>query len=133
MKRLIVAVAVSCLLSTGCATFSEKAKMEAFGRTMDAYETAMRTSELNDVCQFVDPAHLSRADCLQRFGEVKLVDYELMDVHVDKDRLTVDQEVNVAYHYQNHYRIKEIRYRQTWSYLEAREAWFLEDGPPTFE
>ena len=133
MKRLILLFAMTGFLLTGCAAFSQKAKMEKFGRTMDAYETAMRISELNDVCQFVDPATLSRTDCLKRFGEVKLVDYQLMDVHVDKDQMTVNQEVKVAYHYQNHYRIKEISYRQTWHYLEDREAWFLKDGPPTFE
>jgi hypothetical protein len=133
MKNLIVIVAVCCCLLLGCAAFSKKAKMEQFGRTMDSYETAMRISDLNAVCHFVDPSAISREDCLNRFGDIKLVDYKLMDVRVEKDNLEVSQDVKVSYHFLNNVRIKDLQYKQTWHYLEDTEQWVLQDGPPHFQ
>lgn len=133
MKNLIVIVACFCCLPLGCAAFSEKAKMEKYGRTLDAYETAMRLSDLNTVCQFVDSAVMSRQDCLTQFGKIKLISHEILAVEVDKERLNVSQEIKVNYHFLNHYRIEERQYKQTWQYLEDRQDWFLQNGPPLFK
>lgn len=133
MKNAVIILSVCCCLLLGCAAFSKKAKMEKYGRTMDAYETAMRISDLNAVCHFVDPSAMSREDCLNRFGDIKLVDYKLMDVDVDEETMAVTQDVKVSYHFLNNVRIKDFQFKQTWQYLEDGEAWLLEDGPPQFE
>jgi hypothetical protein len=133
MKNRILIVAVSCCLLLGCASFSNKAKMEKYGRTLDAYESAMRTSDLNAVCHFVDPSAMSREDCLTRFGDIKLVDYKVMDINVDEATMAVTQDINVSYHFLNNVRIKDLQFKQTWHYLEDSEQWLLEDGPPQFE
>ncbi len=132
IKRMLIAVVCCCLL-IGCASFSKKAKMKKYGLTMDSYETAMRTSELNAVCRFVDPSVMSREDCLNRFGKIKLVDYKLMDIQVDDESLDVTQEVKVSYHFLSGVRIKDLTYEQTWHYLEDSEKWVLTDGPPQFK
>lgn len=133
MKKSMFIVAVGCCLLVACASFSKKSKMEKYGRTMDSYETAMRTSDLNGVCHFVDPAAMSRDACLTRFGDIKLVDYKLMDVQVDEETMAVTQDIKVSYHYLNSVRIKDRQFKQIWHYLEDDEAWVLEDGPPQFE
>jgi hypothetical protein len=133
MKTWLIITAVSCCLLTGCATFSKKAKMEKYGRTMDSYQTAMRISDLNAICHFVDSSVMSREDCLNRFGDIKLVDYKLMDVQLDKESMEVTQDVKVSYHFLNNVRIKDLQFKQTWHYLEDSEKWVLKDGPPWFE
>ena len=55
MKNRMVAIVLLCYLPLGCAFVSEKAKMEQYGRILDSYETAMRMSDFNALCQFVDP------------------------------------------------------------------------------
>lgn len=106
--------------------------MEKFGRTMDAYETAMRTSNFNAICHFVDPSAMSRQDCLHRFGDIRLVDYRLMDMQVPPDGMTVNQEIEVGYYFLDHYVLQKMRYKQTWAYEENRSQWRLENGPPAF-
>jgi hypothetical protein len=132
MKNLIVIMAVCCCLPVGCAAFSKEAKKESFGRTMDFYETAMRISDLNAVCHFVDESAMSRQDCLKRFGNIKLVSFEIMDAQVDEESLDVRQEIRVGYHFLDHYQIKERQYGQTWHYDEDRKGWLLQNGPPAF-
>lgn len=132
MRHRLIILAIGCCLLLGCAAYSKQGKIEQFGRTLDAYEKAMRVSDLDSVCRFVDASVMSRQDCLNRFGDIKLVDYKVMDVDVDKENLTVHQDIKVAYHSMDHYRIKEQEYKQTWQYQENHEEWFLQDAPPKF-
>lgn len=133
MKYRITVIVALCSLSLGCAAFSGQARMEQYGRTLDAYETAMRMSDFNTICKFVEPSAMSRQDCLNRFGAVKLVDYQMTAMQVSDDRLNVDQEIEVGYYSLNRYVLKKIRYEQSWHYLEERQEWFLENGPPSFK
>jgi hypothetical protein len=133
MKNLIIVIAVICYLPLGCASLAEKSKMEQFGRTLDAYEAAMRISDLNAVCHFVNPADMSRQDCLKRFGNIHLVDTRVTDEQVSKDRMKVHQEIEVSYYFLDRYYLKKMRYRQTWQYLKNRDHWMLQDGPPAFK
>jgi hypothetical protein len=133
MKNLTIIVAVSCCLLIGCAAFSKKAKMEKYGRTFDSYQIAMRISDLNAVCRFVDSSVMSREDCLKQFGDIKLVDFKIMDTQVDEEKMEVTQDIKVSYHFLDNVRIKDREYKQTWHYLEDSEKWLLKDGPPQFE
>jgi hypothetical protein len=133
MKNLIIVIAVICYLPLGCASLTEKAKMEQFGRTLDAYEAAMRISDLNAVCHFVNPAEMSRQDCLKRFGNIRMADSRVTDTQVSKDRMKVHQEIEVSYYFLDRYVLKKMRYRQTWQYLKDRDEWLLQNGPPVFK
>jgi hypothetical protein len=133
MKNLIVAIAVFICLPLGCAAISEHAKMEAYGRTMDSYGTAIRLSDFNAVCQYVDPAAMGRNDCLKRYENMKIVSYDVLGVTVAKDKREVTQAVNVEYYFLDRYVVKKIGYEQTWRYREEIQNWLLQTGPPNFE
>jgi hypothetical protein len=133
MKKRIITIVILCYLPLGCASLSGKARMEEFGRTMDAYEIAMRTSNFNAICRYVDSSAMSREDCLKRFGPIKLVDYRLTDMQVSPDRMKVHQEIEVGYYFLDRYVLQKIRYRQTWEYEKDRELWLLKNGPPAFK
>ena len=133
MKKWMIIAVVCCWLLSGCAAFSQKGKMEKYGRTMDSYEIAMRISDLNAVCRLVDPSAMSRQTCLDRFGDIKLVDYKVMDMQVDEENMAVTQDIKVSYHFMDDVRVKDLEYEQTWYYLEDSEQWLLRDGPPQFE
>ncbi|MFO7712939.1 hypothetical protein [Desulfosarcina sp.] len=133
MINRIVATAVFCCLSMGCATISEQAKMEAYGRTMDAYETAMRLSDYNAACQHVDPSIMLRKACLGQYENIKLVSYDVLGVNVADDKREVAQTVEVAYYFLDRYVVKKMQYNQLWRYQEGQEKWVLQTGPPEFE
>ena len=58
MKNMIIAVLIC--LPLGCASISEQAKMEAYDRTMDAYQTTMRLSDYAALGGHMD--HVVRVD-----------------------------------------------------------------------
>lgn len=133
MKKRIVAIALLGGLLLGCALVSEKAKMEQYGRILDSYETAMRMSDFNAICQFVDPAGMPRRACLKQFDNLKIVDYRVNHMAVSEDRTVVSQEIEVDYYHLNDYVLKKISYDQSWKYRPSSGNWLLENGPPRFE
>ena len=133
MRLWIIVVTVSVGLLSGCVGYSKKAKLEKYGRTLDTYESAMRVSDLDTLSHFVDPKAMSRQECLDRFGEIKIVGYKVMDVQVNEENMEVTQEIKVSYHPLNGIRLKDRTFSQTWHYLEDSEQWLLKDGPPKFE
>ncbi len=131
MKNMIIAVLIC--LPLGCASIAEQAKMEAYGRTMDSYQTAMRLSNFNDVCKYVDPAEIGRKDCLRQYENVKIVSHDVLGVNVSEDKLEVTQTVETEYYFVDRYIVKKIEYEQSWRYQSDMESWLLQTGPPQFE
>jgi len=131
MKNWIVAVLIC--LPLGCASISEQGKKEAYGRTMDSYQTAMRLSNFNDICRYVDPAAMGRKNCLKQYENLKIVSYDVLDVKVSEDKLEVTQTVETEYYFVDRYIVKKIEYEQSWRYQSEMESWLLETGPPHFE
>ena len=131
MKNMIIAVLIC--LPLGCASISEQAKMEAYDRTMDAYQTTMRLSDYNAACKYVDPAQMDRKDCLQQYEKVKIVSYDVRGVSVAEDKLEVTQTVEVEYFFVDRYVVKKIEYEQSWRYMKEMGSWLLQTGPPHFE
>jgi hypothetical protein len=133
MKNLIVAIAVFCFLPMGCATLSEQARMEAYGRTMDSYAAAMRLSDYNAACRYVDPSTMLPKACLRRYENLKIVSYDVLGVAVAKDKQEVSQTVEVEYYFLDRYVVKKLQHEQSWRYQENLEQWVLRTGPPQFE
>lgn len=133
MKNLIVVIAVFCYLPLGCAAISEQAKVEEYGRTMDAYEAAMRVSDFNSACQYVDPVEMGRKDCLKRYENLKLVSYDVLGENVAEDKQQVTHTIEVEYYFLDRYIVKKFQYEQSWRYKEDLENWLLQTGPPRFE
>ncbi|MEE4113444.1 MAG: hypothetical protein V2I40_11565 [Desulfobacteraceae bacterium] len=131
MKNTIIAVLIC--LPLGCASISEQGKMEAYGRTMDSYQTAMRLSNFNDVCRYVDPVEMGRKDCLKQYENVKIVGYDVLGVNVAEDKLEVTQTVDVEYFFLDRYVVKKIEFEQSWRYKKETARWLLQTGPPQFE
>ena len=131
MKNMIIAVLIC--LPLGCASISEQAKMEAYDRTMDAYQTTMRLSDYNAACKYVDPAEMGRKECLQQYEKVKIVSYDVRGVSVAEDKLEVTQTVEVEYFFVDRYIVKKIEYEQSWHYMKEMKSWLLQTGPPYFK
>ena len=131
MKNLIIAGI--CLLAAGCATIADKGKMEEYGRTMDTYETALYQSDFNIVCQHVDPAAMTRGECLERFHNMEIANYEVLAVNVADDQREVNLAVELEYFFLDQYVVKKMQFDQTWQYKEAQNRWFLKSGPPVFK
>lgn len=133
MKNTIFAIVLLCCLPLGCAAISEQAKMKAYEQTMDSYETAMRLSDFNTACRYVDPSAMNRNDCLKRFNNLKLVSYDIIGMNLADDKREVTQTVEVEYYFSDRYIAKKIQYEQSWRYEEEEKSWILKTGPPHFK
>ena len=133
MKPLFVFLLLIGWLSSGCSVISEKAKMEEYGRIIDSYETAMRVSDLNALCHFVDPAVMSRQACHEKYEGLKIVDYRVNHIDVAPDRTVVRQEVEMDFYYLNSYVLETIAFEQSWKYFPESKKWLLQNEPPNFE
>ena len=133
MKNLIIVFAFLCSLPLGCATFSEQAKIEAFGRTEDSYKTAMQLSDFNAVCRYVHPSAMGRKDCLARYDNLKIVTYDVIGMDLSEDNREVTQTVDVEYYFLDRYIAKKLQYEQSWGYQEASKNWMLTTCPPVFK
>jgi hypothetical protein len=133
MKPLIIATTVFCCLSMGCAALSEKAKMEEYGRTMDSYEAAMRLSDFNATCQYLDPVIMDREDCLQRYENLRLVSYDVVGVNIAENKQEVTQSVDVEYYFLDRNVVKKIQFEQSWRYQADMQTWLLKTPPPHFQ
>ena len=122
-----------CCLLLGCAVLSEKHKMEEYGRTIDSYETAMRVSDFNVACQYMDPDVLSQEECKQRYENVKIASYDVRSAKAADDYQKVDLKVGVSYFLLDRYVVNEIQFEQSWHYAEVSKRWLLDTVPPHFK
>ena len=129
----VVLASLLYLLPMGCATIADKGIMEEYGRTMDTYETAMRLSDFNTICQYVGPAATSRTDCMQRFDNLKIVGYDVLAVTVARDQRQVEMAVEVQYFFLDRYVVKKRQFDQTWRYSQDLKRWQLTAAPPEFD
>jgi hypothetical protein len=131
MKNMTIAVLI--FLPLGCASLSDHAKMEAYERTMDSYQTAMQLSDFNAVCKSVDPMEMDRKDCLKQYENVKIVSYDVLGIHLSEDKLEVTQTVETEYFFLDRYVVKKIEFEQLWRYRKDLENWMLQTVPPHFD
>jgi len=131
MKNMIIVVFI--FLPLGCASLSDHAKMEAYERTMDSYQTAMQLSDFNAVCKSVDPMKMDRKECLKHYENVKIVSYDVLGVRLSEDKLEVAQTVETEYFFLDRYVLKKIEVEQLWRYKKDMENWLLQTVPPHFE
>jgi hypothetical protein len=133
MKNPMFVIVFFCCLPLGCAAISEQAKMKAYELTMDSYETAMRVSDFNAACRYVDPSEMDRNDCLKRYDRLKIVNYEVIAIDLADEKRVVNQTVEVEYYFLDRYIAKKKQYEQSWRYKEDGKSWILKTGPPQFK
>ena len=133
MKKMLVMVVVWFLMPVGCATIADQSRIEEYGQTMDAYETAMRLSDFNAACQFVDPAVMEREVCLKRYDNVKLANYDVLAMKASQDNREVSQSVRIEYFLLDRYVVKTVEQKQLWQYQEDTQKWVLQTVPPRFK
>jgi hypothetical protein len=76
---------------------------------------------------------MERDACLAHYDNLKIIEYEVLEVEVVEENKKVTQSVAVDYHFRNQVVLKNIQYKQTWKYQEGVKTWLLQSEPPVFE
>jgi len=131
--QLTICLIVLSFLFHGCSTLSNQYEKDEYERTMFDYDTAMQLSEFNVVCKFLDSAVMERDACLAHYDNLKIIEYEVLEVEVVEEKKKVTQSVVVDYHFRDQVVLKKVQYEQTWKYQEDVKTWLLQSEPPMFE
>jgi len=124
---------VCCLLFHGCSTLSSQYQKDEYERTMFDFDTAMQVSDFNSICKYTDPTVLKWEACMKYYNNLKIIEYEVLDIEITEEDKKVTQNVVVDYHFRDRVVLKKIHYEQIWQYQEERKAWLLQSKPPIFE
>ncbi len=130
MRFSVVALVFLTLLPTGCATLAGQAKIETFGQTSDTYESAMRLSEFNTACQFLDASVMAHDVCRKRYANLKLTGYDVLEMKMAQNNHEVLQTVELEYYFLDQHVVRKIQHQQLWRYREDMKTWLLQTRPP---
>lgn len=127
MQKWAVILLVSGLLLTGCASEKRKTNMDA---TLRLYEKSIKWGMYADaqtVLENPEPQEL-----LDRYGEVKVVSYDVVRQEIVGDFEQLNQIVDIKFYHEQQGTIKTVRDVQMWIYDDDRETWVLQSGLPDF-
>lgn len=118
------------LLLIGCATISEKTRLEKFTGIAKSFEIALRRSDFSTAAKFIDPTAPRQEINPPDFKNIRIVDYEVKNIKVSEDKLEILQDTELKYYHLDHNILNTIQYRQEWHYKAEDKVWLLQTGLP---
>jgi len=133
-KKSIFLIALIVWLPFGCASIAEKASMEKIALFTDAYRDAIRASAFKQAYRFVDPeiAKDQKVD-FDRFKNIQVVDYEVSDCGLLRDRGEFFQVAEIEYYARDGLSLRTLSDRQLWKLDDKAGVWLLQTGLPDFQ
>ena len=131
-KKAAICLLLVIFLPLGCGTLKERARMESFGPTVQAYEQALRLADYNKAAAYLDPSAATAPPDLKPYQNIKIVEYKILHTQVSPDSLEIKQDVALQYFRLNSNIMRSIRDHQTWRYRQADKTWRLQSGLPDF-
>ena len=132
MKRIKIFILYFFILIAGCATISEQVSTEKFDKISRAYEKVLLRSQFNAAYQFLDPATIKGEIDLNKYENIKVVDYAAGNYVLSADKAEIRQTVEIQYYWSDKFILKTVRDDQLWRYYKERKAWLLQTGLPAF-
>ena len=126
-------VLLLCLLLFGCATVSDRVRMEKFERTSKAYEKALRRAFFETALGFMGQETLAAETDVSGYKNIKVFDYEVKDIRLSQDNRQVHQTAEIKYFALDSYILRTIQDEQSWQYDEKNGNWILQTGLPDFK
>ena len=134
MKHLRVAISLLALLIAGCASVPDLVRQTKFGRTVRAYEKAIRWSEFETAEVFLkDTAKEKKPPDLNKLKLIKVIEYEVKETALLKDQSRVLQVAEIQYYRDDSIVVKTVTDHQVWEYDATKKNWYLLSGLPDFK
>ncbi len=126
---LAMSIVAGVLELTGCASFSQRTKLQSFEDISKNYRFAVLMSD------FVQASQIGRFDLPEDFDSFKnfhVVSYTLKKITFSEDKNQAFQTVEIEYYRVDSMRQKIVADKQEWSYEEDKQSWILTSGLPEF-
>ena len=128
--KILVPFIVTGLVS--CATIAVKGRMEQFEHISDRYEFRLLDSDYRAAARLIHGSVQQPVFDEKHYGNVKIVEYNIMRMSVSADQTKIEQDVEMQYFLRNSNRLRSIRHHQVWQYHAADKVWWLHTGLPLF-
>ncbi len=130
---LFLAVLLSGIVLSGCASLKRSGKMERFEKTVTNYNALIRWGDIQTAAKFILPA--ARPTGLidnRNMKDIRVISYERKVTQFTPDKLTAY--VVYVFEYVNDYSGRPQRYvdKQKWVYNEKSKVWRLDGRLPRF-
>ena len=126
---LAMSVAMGVLGYTGCASFSQRAKLQSFDEVSKHYRLAMLRSNYD---QAVEIGQSDAPKDLSFLNNFHVVSYTLKKITFSKEKSEAFQTVEIEYYRVDSMRQKIVIDEQKWSYQPDNQMWVLSSGLPRF-
>jgi hypothetical protein len=132
MRALKGAFFCALVILMGCASISEKGRMNDFGTLSQKYERALLLSDFRSASKFLDPAAHKGGVDYRPYGNVKIADYRVTNITVSEDYSEVTQNVELQYFLLDRNILRTLPYKEIWRYDKTNKVWLLQTGLPNF-
>jgi hypothetical protein len=133
MRRVKNLIPFLFILIACCATISAPMRMQKFDKISKTYENALFSSQFEAAYQMLDPKTLKEEMNLDRYENIKVVDYAERNTVLSEDMFEIRQTVEIQYYLRDRFVLKTIRDEQLWRYYKEDKIWLLQTGLPPFE
>jgi len=126
MKRwLIIGWLLVLVVPGGCASISEKARMEVFEATARSFARAVRWSEFENAYGFVKASDKHPVPDFERLKNIRVTNVEDIGVKLRPDGKTVEQVIRIQYVRLDRMIERTVTVIQHWQYDEKVKRWFI--------
>jgi hypothetical protein len=131
MKKIVWPIVIFSLLLS-CASLAGRQRLAQFEDAAELYRRTLLFGDFALAARMVD----SGGEALkteQHAKLLKITNYTSTPVDVSEDQRRILQDVNLEYYRLNTNRLRNIQYRQTWTYDETRKVWLLQTELPRLD
>ena len=132
MKRMKIFIPYFIILIAGCANISGQVSTEKFDKISSTYEKVILRSQFFAASQFLDPTTTKGEIDLDKYENIKVVDYVAGNYIVSTDNSEIRQTIEIQYYWNDSFVLKTVRDDQIWKYYKEQKAWLLQTGLPAF-
>lgn len=133
LYQRIIQFLVAISLVVGCASVTDRMRMDKFTDTSKSYGEALLWGHFEAASLYRRPelAKKEKPD-FEKLKNIKVAQYDIKDMNISDDGSRIDQEAEIAYFHRDKMILKTLRDRQVWEFDSKDRHWYLITGMPEF-
>lgn len=133
LHPLTMPLLLGALLISGCATVEKDKRALALQAATNGYQSAIRWGYYETAFGYLHPDLRKGQSVPEGLKDLRLTGYDVVQPPTMQDENTATQVVNIEYLYEDRQVVKQIADRQTWTWDDTLNSWWLKSGLPAFQ
>jgi len=130
----LLGIICALVIATGCASLSQRNRLDQFGETSKAYGQMVFWSQYEEASAFRKPGLTEKdMDYFEQLKDFKVTAYNVKSMSPSDDKKQIRQVVVISYYRVDEVVVRTLRDQQLWIYDDTDEQWYLEGELPNFQ